>query len=90
MPELRSLANWLKANPGVRVRIEGHTDSQGGAAYNLDLSTRRAEGVYRELIVQGIDSNRLEFKGFGLNKPIDSNATEAGRARNRRTEVLIL
>lgn len=90
LPELRSLANWLKANPGVRVRIEGHTDSQGGAAYNLDLSTRRAEGVYRELIVQGIDSNRLEFKGFGLNKPIDSNATEAGRARNRRTEVLIL
>jgi outer membrane protein OmpA-like peptidoglycan-associated protein len=90
MPELNSLAAWLKANPGVRVRIEGHTDNQGGAAYNLDLSTRRAEGVYRELINQGIEPNRLEFKGFGLSKPIESNADERGRARNRRTEVLIL
>lgn len=89
-PELVSLAAWLAANPTVRVRIEGHTDNQGSAAYNLDLSTRRARGVYLELINKGIDSNRLEFNGFGLSKPIESNETERGRARNRRTEILIL
>jgi outer membrane protein OmpA-like peptidoglycan-associated protein len=89
-PELVSLAAWLTANPTVRVRIEGHTDNQGSAAYNLDLSTRRARGVYLELINKGIDSNRLEFNGFGLSKPIESNETERGRARNRRTEILIL
>ncbi len=89
-PELASLAAWLAANPNVRVRIEGHTDNQGSAAYNLDLSTRRARGVYLELINKGIDPNRLEFNGFGFKNPIDSNETERGRARNRRTEVLIL
>lgn len=89
-PELQSLAAWLKANPSVRVQIQGHTDNQGSAVYNLDLSRRRAEGVYRELILQGIDSNRLEFNGFGMSKPVESNETEQGRARNRRTEVLIL
>jgi outer membrane protein OmpA-like peptidoglycan-associated protein len=89
-PELASLAAWLAANPNVRVRIEGHTDNQGSAAYNLDLSTRRARGVYLELIHKGIDPNRLEFNGFGLKNPIDSNETDRGRARNRRTEVLIL
>ena len=89
-PELQSLAAWLKANPNVRVQIQGHTDNQGSAAYNLDLSRRRAEGVYRELMLQGVDSNRLEFKGFGMTKPVDSNDSEQGRARNRRTEILIL
>jgi outer membrane protein OmpA-like peptidoglycan-associated protein len=89
-PELASLAAWLAANPNVRVRIEGHTDNQGSTAYNLDLSTRRARGVYLELINKGIDPNRLEFNGFGLKNPIDSNETDRGRARNRRTEVLIL
>ena len=89
-PELQSLAAWLKANPSVRVQIQGHTDNQGSAAYNLDLSRRRAEGVYRELTLQGIESNRLEFKGFGMTKPVDSNDSEQGRARNRRTEILIL
>ena len=74
----------------MRVEIQGHTDNQGSAAYNLDLSRRRADGVYRELTLQGIESNRLEFKGFGMTKPVDSNDSEQGRARNRRTEILIL
>jgi len=74
----------------VRVQIQGHTDNQGSPVYNLDLSRRRAEGVYRELTLQGIESNRLEFKGFGMAKPVDSNDSEQGRARNRRTEILIL
>jgi outer membrane protein OmpA-like peptidoglycan-associated protein len=90
MPELLSLVAWLNANPAVRVRIEGHTDNQGSAAYNLDLSQRRARGVYLKLIEEGIESNRLEYKGFGMQKPISGNENEAGRARNRRTEILIL
>lgn len=90
MPELLSLVAWLNANPAVRVRIEGHTDNQGSAAYNLDLSQRRARGVYLKLIEEGIESNRLEYKGFGLQNPISGNDNEAGRARNRRTEILIL
>jgi len=74
----------------VRVQIQGHTDNQGSATYNLDLSRRRAEGIYRELTLQCIESNRLEFKGFGMSKPVESNDSEQGRARNRRTEILIL
>jgi outer membrane protein OmpA-like peptidoglycan-associated protein len=89
-PELLSLVAWLKANSKVRVCIEGHTDNVGSPAYNLDLSERRAKGVVLELINEGVDSNQLEFKGYGLSKPLESNQTEQGRARNRRTEVLIL
>ncbi|MDP4854580.1 MAG: OmpA family protein, partial [Schleiferiaceae bacterium] len=59
-------------------------------AYNLDLSERRAKGVVLELINEGVDSNQLTSKGYGLSKPLESNQTEQGRARNRRTEVLIL
>ena len=89
-PELLSLVAWLKANSKVRVCIEGHTDSVGSSAYNLDLSERRAKGIVLELINEGVDRNQLEYKGYGLSKPIESNQTEQGRARNRRTEVLIL
>ena len=89
-PELLSLVAWLKANSKVRVCIEGHTDNVGSPSYNLDLSERRAKGVVLELINEGVDSNQLEFRGYGLSKPLESNQTEQGRARNRRTEVLIL
>lgn len=89
-PELASLTAWLKSNPTVRVQIQGHTDNQGTAAYNLDLSRRRAEGIMFELINQGIESNRLESIGYGMSNPVESNDTEEGRARNRRTEIVIL
>ena len=62
----------------------------GSSAYNLDLSERRARGVVLELINEGVDNNQLEYRGYGLSKPLESNQTEQGRARNRRTEVLIL
>ena len=74
----------LKRNPDMTVQIEGHTDSQGPAEYNLDLSTRRAQAVKDHLIKNGIDGNRLTVKGFGEANPIANNDTPAGRAENRR------
>ena len=65
----------------------GHTDSQGSAPHNLDLSQRRAAAVYLWLIQRGVDSGRLRSDGRGLMEPIADNATEQGRALNRRVEV---
>jgi outer membrane protein OmpA-like peptidoglycan-associated protein len=72
-----------------KVRVEGHTDNRGGAAMNLGLSSRRAASVATWLIKHGVDKSRLTSKGFGLTKPIDSNATEEGRQNNRRVEFHI-
>ncbi len=72
-----------------KVRVEGHTDNRGGAAMNMGLSSRRAASVAAWLIKHGVDKSRLSSKGFGLTKPIDSNATEEGRQNNRRVELHI-
>jgi outer membrane protein OmpA-like peptidoglycan-associated protein len=71
------------------VRIEGHTDNRGGAAMNLNLSTKRAASVLNWLVRHGIDKSRLSSKGFGLTRPIDSNTTDEGRQNNRRVEFHI-
>ncbi len=73
-----------------RVRVEGHTDSVGGAEFNLDLSRRRAASVAQYLVAHGIEAGRLIPEGFGLTKPLVPNATAAGRAKNRRVEFTIL
>jgi outer membrane protein OmpA-like peptidoglycan-associated protein len=81
----------LKDYPGIKkVRVEGHTDSVGGAASNLKLSQQRADAVVKYLIDRGIEPSRITAMGYGLTKPIRSNATEKGRAANRRTEFNIL
>lgn len=69
------------------VDVYGHTDSQGSEAYNLDLSQRRAVAVATILASQGIDQRRFYITGKGFSDPIASNATEAGRAQNRRVEI---
>ncbi|HET7063794.1 MAG TPA: OmpA family protein [Rudaea sp.] len=80
----------LKRNPSVRVEVDGHTDSKGSDAYNQKLSERRAKGVYDYLTAHGIDASRLDGpKGFGESAPIDTNDTEEGRQRNRRTELKV-
>jgi OOP family OmpA-OmpF porin len=71
------------------VRIEGHTDNRGGAAMNLNLSTKRAASVLNWLVKRGIDKSRLTSKGFGLTRPIDTNTTDEGRQNNRRVEFHI-
>jgi len=84
--ELKRLAELLKDNPSVKVQVNGHTDNVGDDAANLKLSDNRARAVYDFLISQGVETARLRSKGFGENKPIESNDTAEGRAKNRRTE----
>jgi OOP family OmpA-OmpF porin len=85
--ELSDTVDSLKTDPALRVRIDGHTDSVGSAAYNVQLSKRRADSVKRYLVSQGIAADRIETQGLGLTKPIADNATAEGRAKNRRVEV---
>jgi len=87
---LESVAGVLSAHEGIRVRIEGHTDSQGNDAYNKDLSQRRAEAVRAFLVGKGIDEARLDAVGFGEEQPVQDNRTRAGRAANRRVEFVIV
>ena len=79
----------LRDNTGIRVRIEGYTDSTGPERYNQLLSLRRAEAVRDYLASQGIDEIRMTIAGFGESNPIDTNDTRAGRANNRRVEFVI-
>ena len=75
---------------GLAVEIGGHTDDIGNEADNLSLSQRRADAVLDHLISAGVDRDALEAKGYGESRPRADNATEDGRARNRRTEFRIL
>ena len=92
IPVLQAVANALKATPAIqKLRVEGHTDNQGNAQYNLELSNRRAKSVMRWLSTQGgVAIHRLDSQGYGLTRPIDSNDTPEGRAKNRRVEFTIL
>ncbi len=88
---LKEIAAVLNENPGVRVKIVGHTDSDGGEAPNLDLSKRRAASVKSELVKTfGIDASRLEADGKGETQPVAPNDTPANKALNRRVEFIKL
>jgi outer membrane protein OmpA-like peptidoglycan-associated protein len=94
LPESRAVldvvAQSLVANPEVRVEIAGHTDSRSPAEYNLWLSEKRANAVRDYLIAEGVAPDRLVARGYGFTRPIATNATAAGRARNRRVELIRL
>jgi outer membrane protein OmpA-like peptidoglycan-associated protein len=86
---LREIAATLRATPQGRFTIEGHTDNIGSDRYNEDLSARRAASVKAALVRDhGVDAARLSTMGYGSRRPIESNATLAGRARNRRVELI--
>jgi outer membrane protein OmpA-like peptidoglycan-associated protein len=89
-PELDKLADLLLSNPNIIAEVSGHTDNIGSDSYNLDLSKKRAESVVVYLSVKGVPKARLSAKGYGSAKPIADNATEEGRALNRRTEFRII
>ncbi|MGA3288243.1 MAG: OmpA family protein [Bacteroidota bacterium] len=81
--------NAMVANPDVRVVITGHTDNVGGQKFNQTLSLKRAQAVKNWLVKKGIASNRMRTVGRGLNEPVASNETDAGRAENRRIEFYV-
>ena len=87
-PALKAVADLMSKNPSWNLRIEGHTDSVGAAAYNLDLSKRRAAAVSNALTTQHkLSAARLNSNGLGATKPIAKNETLEGRAANRRVEL---
>lgn len=88
--EMTHLLSFLKRNPKVKVEIGGHTDNVGSPGDNKKLSQNRASGVRAFLIEQGISGDRMEAKGYGETSPVDTNETDEGRARNRRTELKIV
>ena len=86
---LNSVALVIRDNAHITVRIEGHTDSQGGDDMNQRLSERRAAAVRTYLLSQGVEAERLESVGFGESRPVESNRSPEGRATNRRVEFHI-
>ncbi|UCD85003.1 MAG: OmpA family protein [Deltaproteobacteria bacterium] len=87
---LDEVANILVANPQIKILIEGHTDSVGSDSYNLKLSQARADSVMNYLLSAGISPDRLKALGYGETNPIADNATQMGRAKNRRVEFTIV
>ena len=86
---MRRFAASLQKYPNTRTLIVGHTDSDGSAAYNLDLSDRRALSAASFIAAEGVDRARITTAGRGEAEPIATNATDAGRQQNRRVEVAI-
>ena len=88
---LNQVASVIKNEyPGNTIRVEGYTDDQGDAEYNLDLSYRRARAVVEYLASKGVPRDRLEYVGYGEANPVAPNDVIEGRALNRRVEFTIL
>nr|WP_319570829.1 OmpA family protein [uncultured Draconibacterium sp.] len=89
-PELQKLVSFLKNNSGLKVEIQGHTDSSGNSESNLELSKLRAKSVVDYLVENGIAGSRLQSEGYGDTKPVATNETVEGRRLNRRTTIKII
>ena len=87
-PLLNTVAQVLADHPGMRIEVQGHTDNRGSDDHNLQLSEQRAQAVRDYLVRQGVAADRLGARGFGETRPIESNQTAAGRATNRRVELI--
>ncbi len=84
--KIKKFADFMKAFPSVKAKIDAHTDSKGSEKYNLNLSKKRATSTVKALEAYGVDTSRLEATGYGETKPIATNDTQEGRAENRRVE----
>ncbi|MBN2668200.1 MAG: OmpA family protein [Bacteroidales bacterium] len=89
-PSLNNLVKVLKQNKNLVIEIGGHTDDVGSYDSNMILSKNRAESVKKYLITKGVVANQIQTNGYGSSQPIDSNETEEGRQKNRRTQVTVL
>jgi outer membrane protein OmpA-like peptidoglycan-associated protein len=87
--KLAKLSGIILGHPGLRIAVEGHTDSVGGEEYNLKLSENRANSVRAYLVSESIDAAAVTAKGFGKTMPVGDNATAAGRQANRRVELVV-
>jgi len=88
-PTLREIGEIMRRHPDWKLSVAGHTDSIGGDASNLDLSKRRAASVKNALVAKfRVNASRLMTDGYGKSRPLDTNETEEGRARNRRVELV--
>lgn len=87
---IQSLASSLNQYPGTDIKVIGHTDSRGTEQYNMGLSEKRAAAVKAYAVSQGVPASRLITIGKGFAEPIGDNATDAGRAENRRVEIVIV
>lgn len=93
MPAIDNVYTLMKAYPALSIEVRGHTDNSnntGDPAYNDKLSQKRADAVKAALVKKGVQASRIQTKGFGSTQPIADNSTDEGKARNRRTEFLIL
>ena len=87
--ELDKVVQLMTDNPTLKIQISGHTDNVGVPAANLQLSNNRAKAVVNYIVSKGVTATRLTYKGFGATKPIADNGSEAGRSKNRRTELMV-
>jgi outer membrane protein OmpA-like peptidoglycan-associated protein len=90
LSSLEEVVDLLQTEPDKQIRVEGHTDAQGAAEANLELSQKRADAVREALIGLGVAEDRITAMGMGEDFPIASNDDEAGRAQNRRVDVILL
>ena len=86
---IQKVAEVLKNNPDIAITVEGHTDTDGDAAFNWDLSVGRATSVVKVLTANGVDPQRITAAGRGEFYPVASNDTAKGKAQNRRTEIIL-
>lgn len=88
--ELAKVVKMMSENPEMEIRVDGHTDNQGDSRLNLILSMDRAKNVRDYLIAEGIDAERITFKGWGDTKPLETNQSKEQRQKNRRVEIVII
>jgi outer membrane protein OmpA-like peptidoglycan-associated protein len=87
--KLAKVAGIILGHPGLRIAVEGHTDSVGGDDYNMKLSDNRANAVRDYLVAQGLNGGSITAEGFGKTRPVADNSTSAGRQQNRRVELVV-
>jgi OOP family OmpA-OmpF porin len=85
-----NLISIMKCYPTMQVQLEGHTDSTGDPTANKQLSVDRANAIRDQLVQAGVDTTRIATTGYGAEKPLASNDSDEGRARNRRTELVVV